>query len=119
VEAAEETVIILSRPAQGSHTGMLHLDRTRSSLDPAVDVEEKSGPVPMTDGRVRLRVLVDRSAVEIFANGKPLTARVYPTLGGERVTLAATEGSVRLLSFDAWTMAGVFGSTRSRLPERK
>jgi beta-fructofuranosidase len=82
-------------------------------------VEDKSGPLPMMDGRVRLRVLVDRSAVEIFANGKPLTARIYPTLGGERVTLAATEGSVRLLSFDAWTMAEVFEETRSLLPERK
>ncbi|NQD89533.1 glycoside hydrolase family 32 protein, partial [Paenarthrobacter sp. CM16] len=75
-------------------------------------------PVPMPDGRVRLRVLVDRSAVEIFANGKPLTARVYPTLGGERVRLTATKGSVRLLSFDAWTMAGVFEETRSLFPER-
>ncbi|KQQ94833.1 glycosyl hydrolase family 32 [Arthrobacter sp. Leaf141] len=118
-EGAEETVIVLSRPADGTPTGMLHLDRTRSSLDPAVDLVEKSGAIPMTDGRVRLRVLVDRSAVEIFANGKPLTARVYPTLGGERVRLAASEASVRLLSLDAWTMAGVFTETRSLLPERK
>lgn len=118
-EGAEETVIILSRSADGTPTGMLHLDRTRSSLDPAVDLVEKSGAIPMTDGRVRLRVLVDRSAVEIFANGKPLTARVYPTLGGERVRLAASEGSVRLLSLDAWTMAEVFTETRSLLPERK
>lgn len=118
-EGAEETVIVLSRSTDGTPTGMLHLDRTRSSLDPAVDLEEKSGAIPMTDGRVRLRVLVDRSAVEIFANGKPLTARVYPTLGGERVRLAASEASVRLLSLDAWTMAGVFTETRSLLPERK
>jgi beta-fructofuranosidase len=119
VDGAEETVVILGRSADGGATGMLHLDRTRSSLDLAVDVEEKSGPLPMTDGWVRLRILVDRSAVEIFANGKPLTARVYPTQGGGRVTLAATEGTVRLLSFDAWTMAGVFEETRSLLPERK
>lgn len=119
MDGAEETVVILGRSADGGATGMLHLDRTRSSLDLAVDVEEKSGPLPMTDGWVRLRILVDRSAVEIFANGKPLTARVYPTQGGGRVTLAATEGTVRLLSFDAWTMAGVFEETRSLLPERK
>ncbi|MFJ6535041.1 glycoside hydrolase family 32 protein [Paenarthrobacter sp. NPDC091711] len=118
-DGAEQTVIVLGRDADGTPTGTLRLDRTRSSLDSAVDVEEKSGPLSMTDGRVRLRVLVDRSAVEIFANGKPLTARIYPTLGGEGVTLAATEGSVRLLSFDAWTMAGVFEETRSLLPERK
>lgn len=118
-DGAEETLIMLSRAADETPTGTLRLDRTRSSLNPAVDVEDKSGPIPMTNGRVRLRVLVDRSAVEIFANGKPLTARIYPTLGGERVTLAATEGSVRILSFDAWTMAGVFEETRSLQPERK
>lgn len=119
VDGAEETVVILGRSADGSPTGMMHLDRTRSSLDPAVDKEEKSGPLPMTDGRVRLRVLVDRSAVEIFANGKPLTARVYPTQGGGRVTLAVAEGTVRLLSFEAWAMAAVFDDTRSLLTERK
>lgn len=116
-DGVEQTVIVVSRDADGTPTGTLRLDRTRSSLNSAVDVEDKSGPLPMADGLVRLRVLVDRSAVEFFANGKPLTARIYPTLGGEGVTLAATEGSVRLLSFDAWTMAGVFESTRSLIPE--
>jgi beta-fructofuranosidase len=111
----EETVVELCRTAEGGSHGVLRLDRTQSSLDPTVDVEDKSGPLPMPDGRVHLRVLVDRSAIEIFANGKPLTARVYPTLGGEHVSIAA-EGTVRLLSFDAWTMAGIFGSARTLLP---
>ena len=111
----EETVIELCRTTEGGSQGTLRLDRTRSSLDPTVDVEDKSGPLPMPDGRVHLRVLVDRSAVEIFANGKPLTARVYPTLAGEHVSIAA-EGTVRLLSFDAWTMAEIFGGTRNLFP---
>ncbi|TPV50116.1 glycoside hydrolase family 32 protein [Pseudarthrobacter phenanthrenivorans] len=125
-DGAEETVIELSR-AQGGAAGgegqcVLRLDRTRSSLAPAgggeaaVDVEEKSGPVLLRDGEVHLRVLVDRSAVEIFANGKPLTARVYPTLGGGRVTLSAPEGTVRLLGFDAWTMADIWGAPRTLFP---
>ncbi|MEO3943177.1 glycoside hydrolase family 32 protein [Paenarthrobacter nicotinovorans] len=118
-DGAEETVIVLDRPADETLDGTLRLDRTRSSLDPLVDVEDKSGPLPMAEGRVRLRVLVDRSAVEIFANGKPLTARIYPTLGGGKVSLAASEGSVRLISFDAWSMAGIFEGTRSLLPEGK
>jgi beta-fructofuranosidase len=114
-DGAEETIIELSRSLEGEN-GTLRLDRTRSSLDPDVDVEDKSGPLPMPDGRVRLRVLVDRSAVEIFANGKPLTARVYPTLGGERVTLAAAEGTVTLASFDAWTMADSWKGPRPLFP---
>lgn len=119
-DGVEETVIEVGL-GEGPE-GTLRLDRTRSSLDSAatgdaaVDVEEKSGPLRMPDGRVRLRVLVDRSAVEIFANGKPLTARVYPTLGGERVTLSAAEGTVRLLTFDAWTMADISGGARTLFP---
>ncbi|MCX8455441.1 glycoside hydrolase family 32 protein [Paenarthrobacter ureafaciens] len=119
----EATVIEVSRPMEPSLSeGRLRLDRTRSSLaaggsgDDALDVDEKSGPVPMTDGHVRLRVLVDRSAVEIFANGKPLTARVYPTLGGGHVSLAAAAGTVRLLSLDAWTMKDIFEDARPLFP---
>ncbi|MGP0223752.1 glycoside hydrolase family 32 protein [Paenarthrobacter sp. NCHU4564] len=118
-DGAETTVVELSRPVDPTQPdGVLRLDRTRSSLAPAagaaapaldeVDVEEKSGPVPLVDGHVCLRVLVDRSAVEIFANGKPLTARVYPRLGGGNVTVSAAAGTVRLLSFDAWTMADIW-----------
>ncbi|MCU1516591.1 MAG: fructan 6-exohydrolase [Pseudarthrobacter sp.] len=113
-DGVEETVIELGRAPEDQGTGTLRLDRTRSSLDPTVDVEDKSGPVPVPDGRVHLRILVDRSAVEIFANGKPLTARVYPTLGGECVTLS-TAGSVRILSFDAWSMADISARGRTLL----
>ena len=110
---AEETVIEVSRGAGGD--SWLRLDRSRSSLDSSVDAEEKSGPVILPAGRLRLRVLVDRSAVEIFANGKPLTARVYPTLGGTSVRLAAA-GSVRLRQLDAWRMEGIFSGPRPLFP---
>jgi beta-fructofuranosidase len=115
-DGAEETVVELSRAPGDGCEGSLRLDRSSSSLDATVDTEDKSGPVPMPGGRVHLRVLLDRSAVEIFANGMPLTARVYPTLGGGRVSLAASGGSVRLLALDAWTMAGIFDGPRPLFP---
>ncbi|ACL41747.1 Glycosyl hydrolase family 32 domain protein [Pseudarthrobacter chlorophenolicus A6] len=116
-DGAEDTVIEVGRPAldAGGAEGILRLDRTRSSLDSSVDAEDRSGPVPMTGGHVHLRVLVDRSAVEVFANGKPLTARVYPTCGGGNVTLSAT-GAVHLDAFDAWTMADIRGGGRTLFP---
>jgi beta-fructofuranosidase len=55
------------------------LDRTRSSLDERTDAQPLSGVIPLEGDVVRLRVLVDRSALEAFANGVPLAARVYPT----------------------------------------
>ncbi|HJV99877.1 MAG TPA: glycoside hydrolase family 32 protein [Arthrobacter sp.] len=112
--SAEEAVIEVSR-GTGTGDSRLRLDRSRSSLDASVDTEEKSGPVTLAAGRLHLRVLVDRSAVEIFANGKPLTARVYPTLGGTSVRLAAA-GPVRLLQLDAWRMEGIFSGPRPLFP---
>ncbi len=111
---AEETVIEVLRPADGSEA-ILRLDRSRSSLDPSVDTEEKSGPVVLPGGRLHLRVILDHSAVEIFANGKPLTARAYPTLGGTAVRLSA-DGGVRLVRLDAWRMAGIFTGPRPLFP---
>lgn len=116
-DGREETVVELSLAGDGS-SGTLRLDRSRSSLsaeEEGLDTEPREGPVPMPGGRVSLRVLVDRSAVEIFANGKPLTARAYPVLDGGHVTLAA-DGSARLLSFDAWTMGEIFGGGRVLFP---
>jgi beta-fructofuranosidase len=114
---AEETVIEVGYTvgSGGSEQSYVLLDRVNSSLDRTVDAEEKSGPVQLPGGKLHLRVLVDRSALEIFANGKPLTARAYPTLGGENVRLSAA-GTVRLLQLDAWRMEGVFGAPRPLFP---
>ncbi len=115
--AAEETVIEIGYDVGtgGFAQSYVLLDRKHSSLDGTVDAEEKSGPVQLPGGKLHLRVLVDRSALEIFANGKPLTARAYPTLGGEAVRLSAA-GTVRLQQLDAWRMEGVFGGPRPLFP---
>ncbi len=114
--AVEETVIELSRALDPGTAGVLRLDRSRSSLDPEVDTAEKQGPVPMPDGRVSLRVLVDHSALEIFANGKPLTARSYPTLAGDGLSLAVSNGTAMLIKGEVWTMADTFAGPRPLLP---
>ncbi|UZX01718.1 glycoside hydrolase family 32 protein [Arthrobacter sp. CDRTa11] len=115
-DMAEETVIEVGcQAANGTEGSYLRLDRTRSSLDTSVDVEELSGPVALPDGRLRLRVIVDHSALEVFANGKPLTARAYPTLGGGSVRLSAV-GPVRLRQLDAWRMEDVFDGPRPLFP---
>lgn len=112
---AEETVIEVGRAAGTSGESWLRLDRSCSSLDHSVDAEERSGPLKLAGGKLHLRVVVDRSALEIFANGKPLTARIYPTLGGTAVRLSG-EGKVRLRQLDAWRMDGIFGGPRPLFP---
>jgi len=64
-------------------TGIVDLDRSRSRVDsPAddYDLSELGGTLPTpSDDIVTLRVLVDHSMLEVFADGVPLTARVYPS----------------------------------------
>jgi len=98
---AERTVLSLRRRGAGAE---LSLDRTRSSADPEVDATPRGGEVPVAaDGGVDVRILVDHSALEVFAGGVPLTARVYPTRAdalGVRLSGAGVRAEAR-----AWSMA--------------
>jgi beta-fructofuranosidase len=104
---SERTVLRLRRNAD---RGELSLDRTRTSLDPAVDATPRGGDVPIdADGIVNVRILIDHSAIEIFADGVPLTARVYPTRPdalGIRLSGDGVRADVR-----AWAMGAVAGRT--------
>ncbi|WP_314410490.1 glycoside hydrolase family 32 protein [Streptomyces kroppenstedtii] len=108
-DGAERTVVEVSRAHDGA-SGTLRLHRETSSLDPSVDTEPRYGTLPLDpDGRVDLRVLVDHSALEIFANGRALTARVYPTRPDEAVGVGiGADGDVTLERFDAWRMMSAF-----------
>ena len=77
-DGAEQTILEIRRDHDEIAT--VGLDRSRSSLDPDAWTTERGGQIPVgTDGRIALRVLLDHSALEVFINGQPLTARVYPT----------------------------------------
>jgi len=100
-DGAERTVYRLRRDGDSAE---LSLDRSASSLDASTDAEPLGGSVPLECGdTVRLRILVDHSALEAFANGVPLAARVYPTRVdaiGVSVALDRARASLR-----AWPMA--------------
>jgi len=100
-DAAERTVYRLRR--RGDYAEF-SLDRAASSLDETTDAVPLAGIVPLEVGdSVRLRILVDHSALEAFANGVPLAARVYPTRAdatGVAVSLEHARASMR-----AWSMA--------------
>ena len=86
----------------------LILDVSRSSASPAVrNREPQRGSLGLSSGEpLELRVFVDRSVVEVFANGRQcLTKRIYPdrpdSLG---VELFARGGDARLRAMDMWQM---------------
>nr|WEI57625.1 putative GH32 family protein [Oppiella nova] len=74
---AEFTTLRLSGVADGSIA--VELDRSRSSLDTTNASSAHTGTVVRTDGRVEVRGFLDRSSIELFIDGVPLTTRVYPT----------------------------------------
>jgi len=84
----------------------LIVDRERSSLDPRADAEPQRLPIAAADGTLSLRVFVDGSVVELFADERDcLTSRVYPTRDDAiGVALEARGGDVTL-DCTAWELA--------------
>lgn len=98
-DGAESTVLTIDWKQQ-----TIALDRSISSLT-KTDATPLGGEVEIPDGSLHLRILVDRSALEIFANGTPLAARVYPTRDDSTgVRLGVIRGSADVERFDVWEM---------------
>lgn len=104
-DAEEETLIIYDR-----EQGILAIDRTRSSLDQSVQRETYSSASPLSsDGRLRLRIFLDRSVIEVFHGSQCITSRIYPSRSDSRgIALIAHGGTARLLGMDAWEMGSIW-----------
>lgn len=101
-DGSEQTLVYYDRVAK-----RLIVDRNKSSLDPRTDNRAQSGPFLLAAGEpLRLRVFLDGSVIEIFANERAcLTARVYPT--GPKsagMGLFTSGGKAKVLSLEAWEM---------------
>ena len=115
----EQTVILCDR-----REASLLIDTTRSSLDPQVwrpfpimrqdaesqDVPVQTAPFELRPGeRLKLRVFLDRTMLEVFANGRQcLTQRIYPTRGDSLgISLSAARGGAKVHALTAWQMKGI------------
>ena len=117
-DGEEATVLRLARPVDPTGDAVVTLDRARSSLDPTVDASPRSGPVPVAvDGRVALRLLVDHSALEVFVNGRALTARIYPTRpDATAASVSVVSGVAELRSATTWSMRDTWDGPRALYP---
>jgi beta-fructofuranosidase len=98
-DGAEQTRVAYDRDA-----GTLSIDRRRSGIG---DRTPATGAIlAPADGRLRLRVLVDRASVEVFTSeGRAVTAAVTPNFqGSEGVAAFAEGGSAQLAILDAWAL---------------
>ena len=120
---AEEVGVTLRRAPDGSEETVVSYDHAqkrlelnveRSSVSPDVPKEARrpnNGAFELPDGEpLKLRIFIDRSVVEVFANGRLcLTKRIYPTrpdsLG---VGFFARGGGAKARSVKAWQMAPIW-----------
>lgn len=92
-------------------TARLRVDRARATRDPESDTLSPEAPCPPTAvGTVRLRVFLDRSVLEVFANERVcIGERIYPSrpdsLG---LALSAEGGRADLLALDCWEMGSIW-----------
>ena len=88
----------------------LCIDTRAASSDEETQGELHCVALDLAGQRLRLRVFVDRSVVEVFANERVcLTSRIYPTrTDSSGVSLTAARGRARLVSFDVWEMASIW-----------
>ena len=109
-DGAEQTAIVYD-----CRTGRLTLDCQRSSLSVAVDRPVHGAALPLAPGEpLRLHVFLDRSVVEVFANGRAsITDRIYPSRDDSLGFHAfARGGPATLESLSSWEMQPIWPTGR-------
>lgn len=107
----EETLLVYDRAARA-----LLVRRDKSSQDPAAAKDPCSMPLDLSDdGRLRLRVFLDRSVLEIFTeDGRCLTTRVYPSRpDGLGIDAFAIGGAAKVASLEAWEMESIWAAPQA------
>lgn len=88
---------------------ILTMDRAQASLSPDVQRDAHSTPLALAPGEaLRLRIYLDRSVVEVFANGHAcLAERIYPTRADSLDVQLFAEGEAVFEVVDVWEMETV------------
>lgn len=101
-DGREETVISYDAAA-----GKLKID-TRNSGPEGTLKDVEAGPFELKEGeRLKLRIFVDHSVVEVFANRRQaVTRRIYPSHPDSvGVSLFSSSGTTRVHSLESWTIS--------------
>jgi beta-fructofuranosidase len=115
-DSAELTRLSLFRNHRKPGTNSLQIDVSAASLrGDAFGRTPETGPLHLEDGELlRLRVFVDRSIVEVFANSRQcLTLRTYPEReDSSGVSVFARGDAAKLVSLDAWHMHSIWSELK-------
>ncbi|BAW93938.1 fructan beta-fructosidase [Actinomyces sp. Chiba101] len=113
-------ITVRRRPARGiapgavgqeAWAGWLEVDRSASAVpgSPIIltDTRLLAGEVPLGgDGAIDMRILIDRSSLEVFVNGQPLSARVGSDPGDDAVVIRSGLEGARI---EAWEVGPAYG----------
>lgn len=95
-----------------ARTSNLFIDRTHPENGEFSGYFAKyiTAPLQPQDGMVRLRIFVDQSSVEVFANDGDvtMTATILPDPGSTGIELFSENGAVTLESLRAWELASIW-----------
>jgi beta-fructofuranosidase len=117
---ATSTGVVLRRSSSGDEETRVTVDlqnqrlwvnKRRSSMDVQADQTHHEMPLHLAaDELLSLSVFLDRSIIEVLANGRVmLSERVYPTLPDSvGVGIFAEGASLEVASLQAWTMKGIW-----------
>lgn len=103
LDGLEETRIVYD-----TANGRLHVDRSGSSLNTDVTLEERGLELPVTD-TLELRVFLDASVLEVFAHGRAISTRIYPTRTDSlEISVFAHGGEALLERIEVWPMRSIW-----------
>ncbi|MCQ6563800.1 glycoside hydrolase family 32 protein [Paenibacillus mendelii] len=98
----QETIITYS-----SETETLTFNRDKSGS--GFTGSKSCSLLPMSGGRIKLHIIMDRSSVEIFMNEGRLVSsnRIYPHPNSQGLDVYASKGTVKLKQLDVWKLKRV------------
>ena len=97
-------------PVRYTRESEVVVDRSAASADPRATTDSQRMPVTPYDAPLSLRLFVDGSVVELFANERHcLTSRVYPTReDAVDVSVSAEGGSAVVADLEWWELGGAW-----------
>jgi fructan beta-fructosidase len=105
-DGEEETLLAYDVAEQ-----QLSIDRNASSLDADARKGVHGGPLALDGRHLRLRVFLDRSMVEAYANGsRSITSRVYPSRADALGLRVWSEGGTAVVrNLKVWELGSAYG----------
>lgn len=94
----------------------LFVDRSKSgnvTFNPAFDTRNETAPLKPVNGKVKMRIFVDRSSVEVFGNDgqQVITDVILPDRSSKGLELYAANGGVKVKSLRIHPLKKVWGTS--------